>query len=87
VDSKYVSIGRKVDARHIALPMYETVMKEIGKPIVFNICMLGTLIGATELVQPDSILKVLETTIPMDFMEMNQKALDLGLSMGQEKRN
>ena len=82
VDSRYVSVEKKVDAKHVALPMYETVMDKIGKPIVFNICMLGALLGVTQLIAPDSILKVLETTIPPDFMEMNKKALDLGIKMG-----
>jgi 2-oxoglutarate ferredoxin oxidoreductase subunit gamma len=83
VDSKYVTIEKKVDARHISLPMYETVMEKIKKPIVFNICMLGALIGISQLVKPDSILKVLETTIPKDFMAMNKTALDLGFQMGE----
>ena len=86
VDSKYVTIGKKVDAKHIALPMFDTVMEKIGKPIVFNICMLGTLIGISELIKPESILKVLKTTIPKDFMDMNKKALDLGLAMGKKER-
>jgi 2-oxoglutarate ferredoxin oxidoreductase subunit gamma len=84
VDSKYVTIETKVDAKHIALPMFDTVMKKIGKPIVFNICMLGTLIGISELINPASIIKVLERTIPEDFMEMNKKALALGLEMGKK---
>ena len=85
MDSKYVAIAKKVDAKHISLPMYETVMKKIGKPIVFNICMLGALIGLSKLVKPESILKVLETTIPKDFMDMNKKALDLGIKMGESE--
>ena len=83
VDSRYVTIGKKVDAIHRVLPMFDTVIKEIGKPIVFNICMLGALIGITKLIKPESILKVLETTIPSGFMEMNRKALDMGLKMGE----
>jgi len=86
VDSKYVDIEKKVDAKHISLPMYETVMNKIGKPIVFNICMLGALIGISELINPESILKVLETTIPEGFMDMNKKALDMGLEMGEKER-
>ena len=45
--------------------------------------MLGALIGISQLVKPESILKVLETTIPKDFMEMNKTALDLGFQMGE----
>jgi 2-oxoglutarate ferredoxin oxidoreductase subunit gamma len=83
IDSRYVTMGKKVAAHHMALPMFDTVIKEIGKPIVFNICMLGTLIGLSGLVKPESILSVLETTIPKDFMDMNKKALDLGIKMGE----
>ncbi len=83
VDAKYVTIEKKVDAKHISLPMYEAVMEKIKKPIVFNICMLGALIGVSQLVKPDAILKVLETTIPKDFMAMNKTALDLGFQMGK----
>lgn len=86
VDSKYVSVEKKVDAKHVSLPMYDRVMKEIGKPIVFNICMLGALIGVSGLIRPESILKVLETTIPEGFMEMNKKALDLGMAMGEKEK-
>jgi len=83
VDTRYVSIEKKVDAKHLSLPMYDKVMEKIGKPIVFNICMLGALLGATGLVKAESILRVLETTIPKDFMEMNKTALDLGFEMGE----
>lgn len=86
VDSKYVNIEKKVDAKHIALPMYDTVMSKIGKPIVFNICMLGTLIGISQLTKPESIMKVLESTIPEDFMEINHKAMDIGMQMGEANR-
>ena len=82
-DSRLVKL-RNVDARQIQLPMYQTVMENIGKPIVFNICMLGALIGLMPLVKPESIMKVLKTRIPPGFLEINQKALNLGLELGAE---
>jgi len=80
-DSRYVKLGKKVDARQVELPMYETVMDKIGRPIVFNICMLGAVIGLTKLVKPESIIKVLETQIPNSFLDMNRQALDLGMKL------
>ena len=80
-DQRYVKTERKVDARQIELPIYETVMDQIGKPIVFNICMLGTVIGLTDLVRPESIIEVLRTRVPGAFVEMNQKALQLGIDL------
>jgi 2-oxoglutarate ferredoxin oxidoreductase subunit gamma len=58
------------------------VVEQVGKPIVFNICMLGAVIALADLVRPESIMKVLEGRVPKDFLEMNQKALQLGVEMG-----
>jgi 2-oxoglutarate ferredoxin oxidoreductase subunit gamma len=85
-DSRFVVTERKVDARQYELPMFRNVMDKIGKPIVFNICMLGTLIGLTDLLRPESIMKVLEKRIPSHFLDMNRKALELGLELGQEHK-
>ena len=82
-DTRYVQPQLKVDAVQRELPMYETVMDKIGKPIVFNICMLGAVVGLTQLVRAESIMKVLEQRIPSGFLEMNRQALELGLEMGQ----
>ena len=83
-DTRYVKTERKVDARQKEIPMHETVMEKIGKPIVFNICMLGALISLTEFVKPDSIMKVLKTRISRDFLDMNRQALDVGLELGKQ---
>lgn len=85
-DPRFVETTRKVDARQVELPMYETVMKEIGKPIVFNICVLGALIGLDDLVQPESVIKAISARVPVDFVEMNIKALNLGLELGKPYR-
>jgi 2-oxoglutarate ferredoxin oxidoreductase subunit gamma len=81
-DSRYVKIQRKVDALQRELPIYRTVMDRIGRPIVFNICMLGALIALADLVKPESIMKVLKTRVPKDFLEMNEQALQLGMELG-----
>ncbi|MCP4401232.1 MAG: 2-oxoacid:ferredoxin oxidoreductase subunit gamma [bacterium] len=80
-ETRFVQKASKVDARQFELPMYETVMEQIGKPIVFNICMLGAVIGLTQLVRPESIMKVLETRVPQEYLEMNRKALELGMGL------
>ena len=85
-DPRFVETEKKVDAQQKEIQMYETVMSDIGKPIVFNICMLGTVIGLTGLVKPESIMKSLENRIPADFLEMNRKALDIGFKLGEESK-
>lgn len=85
-DIRFVKTERKADARQFELPMYDSVMEAIGKPIVFNICMLGALIGLTDLLRSESVMKVLENRIPADFLEFNRQALELGLQLGRERR-
>jgi 2-oxoglutarate ferredoxin oxidoreductase subunit gamma len=80
-DSRYVKIQRKVDAQQRELPMYRSVMERIGKPIVFNICMLGAVIALTGVVRAESIISVLKGRVPGDFLEMNQRALQIGMEL------
>ena len=77
-DSHYVKQEPKVDARQVELGMYRAVMDKIGKPIAFNICMLGAMTRLTGLVRAESIMGVLETKIPVDFLEINKRALEIG---------
>jgi 2-oxoglutarate ferredoxin oxidoreductase subunit gamma len=80
-DTRFVKTQKKVDAQQKELPIFEAVMDNIGKPIVFNICMLGAVIGLTELVKAESIMKVLTNRMPSSFLDMNKKALHLGMEL------
>ena len=81
-DTRYVRIERTVDAMQKELPMYQTVMDKIGKPIVFNICMLGAVVALTRVVRQESVMKMLEDRIPPAFLDMNRQALELGFELG-----
>ena len=83
-DSHFAKLEPRIDARQVRLPMYEAVMGQIGKPIVFNICMLGAFIGLTRVVKIESILKVLGTKIPSDFLEINKQALQIGRELTEK---
>lgn len=85
-DTRFVETTRKVDARQIEIPIYTRVMEEIGKPIVFNIAVLGALLGIKPLVQEESLLAVIKQRVPADFVSMNSDAFHLGLSLGREFR-
>jgi len=86
-DTRFVKTEKKVDAQQREFPMYRNVMDKIGKPIVFNICMLGAVISLTDLVKSESIIKVLENRIPSSFLEMNRKALNLGMELAEESKD
>ncbi len=84
VDSKFVKTTQRVDARQVELPLHQTVMDEIGNPVVLNICVLGALIGMCGIVKKSSIEKTLAEKFPPAFMAGNQMALDIGFEMGFE---
>jgi 2-oxoglutarate ferredoxin oxidoreductase subunit gamma len=86
-DNRFVTIERNVDARHVELPMFREVVDKIAQPVVFNICMLGALIGLTGLVKPESVMGSLSTRLPARLLDVNRKALDLGLALGREYRD
>jgi len=83
-DNKFVQTTRRVDARQVELPLYQTVVEEIGNPVVLNICVLGALIGMRGIVKKSSVEKVLADKFPASFMAGNQMALDIGFEMGFE---
>lgn len=82
-DNHYVKQSEHVDAKQISLAMHREVIDKIGKPIVFNICMLGALITFTGLIKPQSVMKVLEHRIPAGFLQINKEALELGIDMAK----
>lgn len=82
-DPRFVRTARKVDARSLELPMFQTVMDKIGKPMVFNTCMLGAVLAVTGVVRPESIMKTLKDRISPDFHEINGEALNIGFELGK----
>ena len=48
--------------------------------------MLGAVIGLTDLVKPESIMKSLETRIPPGFLDINRQALYLGMKLGATRK-
>lgn len=83
-DSRFVKTTRKVDAKQIEIPMYESVMEEIGKPVVFNICVLGALLGISQILRPESVRAAITDRVPKDFLTINNQAFDLGLALGEK---
>lgn len=82
VDPKYIT-PTNMDAKIVELPMYDTVVKEIGKPIVYSVCVVGALIGMTGICKPESAISVIEVAMPPAFFDLNKKALEVGIALGK----
>lgn len=58
--------------------------KELNMEIVANIIALGTIIHLIKFVSKDSVLKVLKQRVSPKLLAVNQKALELGISIAKE---
>lgn len=86
-DSDRVTTLKKVDARQVELPLYQSAVETIGNPVVLNICMLGAVVNLSGAVQPDSVIRVLEKRLPGKYIDLNRQAFQLGIELGQQANN
>ena len=84
-DTRFVSTSKKIDARQIELPMYQTVVDQLENSMVFNSCMLGVVVALTNIVTPNSIMNTLAKRFSRGS-EANHNALKIGLEMAKNKR-
>lgn len=80
-DSDLVQPDAKIDAVRNGLPMHRAVMDTLGKPVAFNICVLGALTTLTGAVPLHALEKVLEKRFPAAHHANNKKALHLGAEL------
>lgn len=82
-DSDLVQPDLRVDAVRMGLPMYQAVMDTLGRPVAFNICVLGALATLTGVVQIKALEQVLESRFAPAHHANNKKALHLGADMAR----
>lgn len=76
------------DVRVIAAPV-DDIALEIGDPRVANIILLGILIGATKIVSRETLIDSLKDKFKdkkPQVLEMNIKALDSGIEIGEQHK-
>ncbi len=81
-DPHFVKPDYALDVQQFELPLYKTVVEKIGKPVVFNISVLGALIAIKPIVRPEAIMNVLRTRLPEEFINLNRKAFEIGYGLG-----
>lgn len=82
-DSDLVQPDLRVDAVRTGLPMYQAVMDALGRPVAFNICVLGALATLTGVVRIKALEQVLESRFAPAHHASNKKALHLGADMAR----
>lgn len=81
IDDFLVKQEVSADAITYSLPLYTSLKNELNTTLGLNICMLGAVIGIVNVVKPESIEKTIEDEMPAQFVELNKKAFNLGLSL------
>jgi len=81
-DDSIVQVKDEVPFEQVGIPATELAIKEFDKRIVANIIFLGAVVGRTEIVSMEALEKAVRDNVPEKFLEVNLRALEIGLKMG-----
>lgn len=83
-DSLFVREVPAYNGKTYQLPITHTAKQELGKALFANIVALGALVGITKVVSKEAIVKAVLAKVPKGTEEKNQKALELGITLGEK---
>ena len=83
MDPQLVKPDPSLSLIHIPVPATEKALQELGNRMVANMVLLGAVVKAVGLVGEESLLRALSNRVPPSLLELNQKALALGLNLGK----
>ena len=86
IDTQLVRPDPSSPIKHIPVPATEKALKDLGNRMVANIVLLGAMVQAMGLVREEFLLRALSNRVPASFLELNKKALALGLELGKNER-
>src|SRR5690606_174096 len=81
MDKSISNIPDRDDITIYIVPILETAMNSLGKPMVSNIVALGTIYEITKIVSKDSLEKAVCNRIPRGTEELNLRALEEGYNL------
>jgi len=83
VDSFYV---KQCNAKNVfPMPLSSETRSKFGRELFTNIVLLGALAETTKIVSIESLRKALANRVPPATIDTNLKALELGVSIAQQK--
>jgi 2-oxoglutarate ferredoxin oxidoreductase subunit gamma len=91
-DNGILIIYDSVDAAEVgnkkvySVPILDTAVKELGKPMVTNIVALGAIVGITKVITNESLEKAVLSRVPKGTEELNKKALSMGYELAKNTR-
>ena len=82
IDSS-VNAGAVGNKRVYSVPILDTAVNELGKPMVTNIVALGAIVGITKVITNESLEKAVLARVPKGTEELNKKALSMGYDIAK----
>lgn len=83
VDNRFVKLIPEGAYRILGAPIAELAETKIGRAVTTNMVALGMIVGATGVVQPDSMEKAITARVPRGSEELNIRAFKLGLELAK----
>ncbi|HYE83813.1 MAG TPA: 2-oxoacid:acceptor oxidoreductase family protein [Clostridia bacterium] len=78
-----VKVEKAGNKKVYSVPILDTAVKELGKPMVTNIVALGAIVEITGVIQKDSLEKAVLDRVPKGTEELNRNALSMGYKIAQ----
>ncbi len=81
MDKSIEKMPERDDLTIYVVPILQTALEDLKKPIVSNIVALGTIFELTKLISRESLEKAVCNNIPRGTEELNRKALTAGYNL------
>jgi 2-oxoglutarate ferredoxin oxidoreductase subunit gamma len=85
-DAFFVQLAERPGVRQHALPATGLALEKLGNQVAANFVMFGCLLGYSALVGQEAVADAMRSLVNKRFLEVNQKALELGLGLGAALR-
>lgn len=70
-----------------SMPILDSAVQTLGKPMVTNIVALGAIVAVTNIITKESLEKAVLDRVPKGTEELNRKALALGYEIAEKAMN
>jgi len=78
-----VTVKEAGNKKIYSVPILDTAVKELGKPMVTNIVALGAIVEITKVISKESLERAVLDRVPKGTEELNKKALSMGYKIAE----
>lgn len=78
-----VNVKEAGNKKVYSVPILDTAVKELGKPMVTNIVALGAIVEITKVISKESLEKAVLDRVPKGTEDLNRKALSMGYRIAE----